>query len=99
MSRNKSKSVHERKWSFLSEQLSEKIRNRIRLGLWVAGLAWAAYFLLFALLLMPSFMVIVRKFYVGVFPVGVFGVTYVLALVIVTVIFFWFAGRLFRRKK
>jgi hypothetical protein len=85
-------------------KLSEVTRSRIRMALWIAGIAWAVYWFLLGLVSMPSVLEICRLVqdrlgvWKGWFPVGILMVGYVLVLITVVVIFFWFITRLFRKK-
>ncbi len=80
-------------------KLSDRAKARIRFGLWIASLAWSAYWLVLALIIMPHTVEFLKQIWPGWLPSGILSVTYVFSILTVVVIFLWFFNYLFGKKK
>jgi len=79
--------------------ITEKQKYYIRFGLWIASLAWAAFFLIYSFVVFDRVVLPwLEKTYIG-FPLWTSAVFYILVVLTAVVIFFWFFNRLFGRKK
>ena len=79
-------------------KVTDKQKRYIRFGLWVSGLCWAVFFLVYASIIfgraiLPWLVVT----YTG-FPLWVSAVFYFLVVIKAVAIFFWFFNHLMRRK-
>ena len=80
-------------------KVSEGQKGWIRKALWIASLAWAAYFLLYGIIVMPALLDILKWVWpVNNFYVWTTMVFYVLVILTAVIIFFWFFTRLWQRK-
>lgn len=79
-------------------KVTDKQKRYTRFGLWVSGLCWAVFFLVYASIIfgraiLPWLVVT----YTG-FPLWVSAVFYFLVVIKAVAIFFWFFNHLMRRK-
>jgi len=80
-------------------KLTDKQKYYIRFGLWIASLAWAAFFLIYSFIIFErAVLPWLDTTYTG-FPLWVSAVFFILVDLTAVVIFFWFFNRLFGRKK
>ena len=80
-------------------KLTVKQKTRIRFGLWVAGVCWGVFFLIYSSVIFDrAVLPWLERTYTG-FPLWVSAVYYFLVVISAVVIFFWFFNQLMRRKK
>ena len=79
-------------------KVTDRHKRYFRMALWVGSLAWAFFFFVYSLIMMPAFMEIIESAYEGGFPVWSFGIFYVMAIITAVVIFWWFFLHFWKRK-
>ncbi|KKK66463.1 hypothetical protein LCGC14_2963840 [marine sediment metagenome] len=79
-------------------KITDKQRRNIRFGLWIAGLCWGLFFLVYSTVVFDrAVLPWLEVAYTG-FPLWVSAVFYFLVVLSAVVIFFWFCNQLMRRK-
>ena len=80
-------------------KITDKQKKRIRWGLWIAGLCWGAYFLVYAFVVFGrAVLPWLVKTYTG-WSLWASAVFYIIVALTAVAIFFWFFIHLMRRKK
>jgi len=80
-------------------KVTDKQKKYIRFGLWVAGLCWSIFFLVYTMVIFDrAVLPWLEKTYTG-FPLWVSAIFYILCVLTAIFIFYWFFIHLMKRKR